>query len=80
MKRKNILPAILSLLILGISAGSKAQSGKQAVTPFRKGTLTANLGVGFGANYNGDYQSSSAFGSKAAIEYGIWKAGPGIVS
>ena len=80
MKRKNTIPAILSVLIMGVSANAHAQSGKELVTPFRKGTLTANLGVGFGTNYKGDYKGSSAFGSKAALEYGIWKAGPGIVS
>ena len=80
MKRKNSITVILSVLILGVSATTNAQSGKELVTPFKKGTLPANLGVGFGTNYKGDYKSSSAFGSKAALEYGIWKGGPGIIS
>ena len=80
MKRKNSIPAILLVLIIAVTLNASAQTRKELVTPFRKGTLTANLGVGFGTNYNGDYQSSSAFGSKATLEYGIWKAGPGIIS
>ena len=80
MKRKNSIHAILVVLVLGISGNAEAQSGKELVTPFRKGSATINLGVGFGRNYKGDFERGNAFGSKAAFEYGIWKAGPGVVS
>lgn len=76
MKRKNLIPAILSVLLIGTATVSNAQN-KSLITPFSKGTVTANLGVGVGTNYN---NSSNAFGTKAALEFGIWKAGPGVVS
>src|ERR1700712_5338248 len=77
MKRKNIPAAALLICILGISIVSNAQSRKGLVTPFRKGTVTFNAGIGFGTDYKNEYASSSAFGTKAAFEFGIWQAGPG---
>jgi hypothetical protein len=38
-----------------------------------------NLGVGAGADY-GNYNYNSAFGTKAAVEVGLWQAGPGVVT
>ncbi|MFT3908433.1 MAG: hypothetical protein QM737_03340 [Ferruginibacter sp.] len=80
MKKKNIIPATLLIFILSISIASNAQSRKGLVTPFRKGTVTFNAGVGFGTDYKNEYSSSSAIGTKAAFEFGVWKAGPGIIS
>ncbi|MBC7534715.1 MAG: hypothetical protein H7258_03370 [Ferruginibacter sp.] len=80
MKIKYTIPAILLLCMLAITARSFAQSGKGQVTPFRKGSVTLNLGVGFGTDYKNEYASSSAFGTKAALEFGVIKAGPGVVS
>lgn len=57
-----------------------AQSRSAASNPFRKGTTTLNLGVGFGSYYNDEFRSSSSIGTKAALEFGIWKAGPGVIS
>lgn len=82
MKRKNNFTVILisSFFILFISADIKAQSRKNMVTPFRQGSVSINPGVGFGTDYKNEYARNSAFGTKAALEFGIWKAGPGVVS
>ena len=64
------------VLSLGAGISSKAQKGS-LVTPFRQGSVTANLGVGIGNNYR---DARDAFGTKAALEFGIWKAGPGVIS
>ena len=80
MKIKYTIPAILLFCMLAITASTVAQSGKGQVTPFRKGSVTLNLGVGFGTDYKNEYASSSAFGTKAALEFGVIKAGPGVVS
>ena len=80
MKRKNTIVATLLFLMVAISISSNAQSGKSLITPFKKGNVTFNAGVGFGTDYKNEYASSSAFGTKAAFEFGIWKAGPGVVS
>ncbi|CAN5822486.1 hypothetical protein BH11BAC4_BH11BAC4_26150 [soil metagenome] len=77
MKRKILLPAILFTVMLGTSFVTNAQSRSELVTPFRKGSVTANLGVGFGTNY---HNSQNAFGTKAALEFGAFKAGPGVIS
>ncbi len=82
MKRQNYITAIILCCILGTTVVSNAQK-KGQVTPFRKGTVTVNLGVGIGADYKGDYRyynSGNGFGTKAALEFGIWQAGPGVVS
>lgn len=77
-KKKLITATALSLALLGSVFTTEAQSKKNMITPFRKGTTTFNLGVGVGSNYKNDY--NSAFGTKAALEMGIWPAGPGVIS
>lgn len=79
MKRQNFIPAILLLFALGTSYVSKAQNSG-LVTPFRKGSVTVNLGVGIGADYKNQYRGGSGFGTKAAMEFGLWQAGPGVIS
>ncbi len=80
MKRKKIIPAILSLLIVAVAITADAQTRKGTITPFKKGSTTLNLGLGFGTDYKNDFRGNSTFGTKAAIEFGIWPAGPGTVS
>ncbi|MEO7524506.1 MAG: hypothetical protein ABIT58_10450 [Ferruginibacter sp.] len=80
MKRKNIIPSTFLICILFSGVVSNAQSRKGMVTPFRKGTVTFNAGVGFGTDYKNEYASSSALGTKAAFEFGVFPAGPGVIS
>jgi hypothetical protein len=82
MKRKKIIPAILLFLALTTVSISNAQKNGN-VTPFRRGSVTANVAVGIGVDYKGDYRyynSGNGFGTKAALEFGIWQAGPGVIS
>jgi hypothetical protein len=79
MKKQNYLAAIILIFILGSTTVSNAQM-KNNVTPFRQGSVTVNLGVGVSNDYNSFRNSNSAFGTKAALEFGIWKAGPGVIS
>ncbi len=79
MKRKNKIVVIL-FFVFGITVSATAQSRKGLITPFRKGSMTLNLGVGFGTDYKNEFRSSSAIGTKAALEFGIWQAGPGVIS
>jgi len=82
MKRQNYIAAILFFITVGTSAVSNAQKNS-LVTPFRKGSVTVNLGAGIGNDYKGDYKyynSGSGLGTKAAFEFGIWQAGPGVIS
>ena len=62
---------------------SSAQHGHPApngpTTPVQLGTVTVNGGIGIGSSYEGDYYNSP-FGLKAAIEYGLWEAGPGVIT
>ncbi len=69
---------MMLFLIIGIMNVAVAQK-KDNITPFQKGTLTAIVGVGIARDYK-NVNSNAAFGTKAAMEYGIWKAGPGIIS
>ncbi len=77
MKKQNLIPAILLTLFIGLSATSVAQSDRP-ISPVEKGSLIFNVGIGAGAEYQNDFNAS--FGTKAAIEYGMWNAGPGIVT
>ncbi|MEP7163686.1 MAG: hypothetical protein ABI741_03275 [Ferruginibacter sp.] len=82
MKKQNYIAAIILFFALGTTLVSTAQK-RNLVTPFRKGSVTVNLGVGMGVDYKGDYKyynSGNGFGTKAALEVGVWQAGPGVVS
>lgn len=82
MKKQNYTAAFVLLFSMSFSQFSMAQKNSP-VTPFKKGSVTVNLGVGIGNDYKGDYKyynSGSGFGTKAALEFGIWQAGPGVIS
>jgi len=76
MKKQTIISAILFGAGLSLGTLSHAQG---PVSPVQKGSVTFNAGVGVGNEYNSNYYNS-AFGTKAAIEAGLWQAGPGVIS
>lgn len=76
---KNLFAAAL-FVVSGITTTAVAQSSKSRITPFRQGSITLNPGVGIGTHYNNEYSGDATLGTKAALEFGIWKAGPGVVS
>jgi hypothetical protein len=43
------------------------------------GSVLINLGVGVGANYKGD-NYGTGFGIKGSAEWGLWDAGPGVIT
>ncbi len=78
---KNFRSIIATFVILCISAGmvnAQSRSG-QPVTPMKVGSTTLNLGIGIGSTYDG-YDYGNKFGTKAALEFGLWQAGPGVVT
>ena len=78
MKKQNIISAILFGIAISLTTISSAQR-REAVIPMEKGSITFNAGVGMGTEYQSDYYNS-AFGTKAALEVGLWQAGPGIIT
>jgi hypothetical protein len=72
MKKNLILPVLLGIA-LSITTISNAQN------PVEKGSVIFNAGVGIGNEYNSNYYNS-ALGTKAAVEVGLWQAGPGVVT
>jgi hypothetical protein len=58
---------------------SKSNTGTGPVTPMQVGSVFVNLGIGVGADYKGQTYGT-AFGFKAAAEFGLWQAGPGVVT
>ena len=81
MKKIKFIQLGFLIFALGFSTISYAQSSKthSPVTPVRVGTAIVNLGIGVGAEYNGDYYRS-AFGTKISAEWGLWHAGPGVIT
>jgi hypothetical protein len=83
MKTPLIHRAALLLLCIGFTLASTAQHGRVAThgptTPVQLGSVTLNGGIGVGSQYEGDYYNSP-FGLKAAIEWGLWQAGPGVIT
>ena len=49
------------------------------VTPMEVGSIFLNLGLGIGADYKGE-SFGTALGFKASAEYGLWEAGPGVIT
>ncbi len=75
--------AIVALTI--ISSGANAQKNNDNI--MEVGTTTVNIGIGVGRSgyaYNG-YNGLSlgygtGFGTKAAVERGMWQLGPGVLT
>jgi len=84
MKRRNILlvAAIAALSMIGQTASAQRDNSTMEV-----GTTTLNIGVGAGRSgyayngYNGfGYGYGSGFGTKVAVERGMWQLGPGVLT
>jgi len=71
--KKNLISPILVGIAVCIATISNAQN------PVEKGSVIFNAGVGIGNEYNSNYYNS-ALGTKAAVEVGLWQAGPGMVT
>lgn len=72
---------LLIILLSAISYHGLAQSRaiQFSVSPVRVGSAILNMGIGVGAEYKGDYYGSP-FGTKIAAEWGLWHAGPGVIT
>ena len=84
MKRMNLLVGLAIVALTIISSGAKAQKDNSIM---EVGTTTVNIGIGAGRSgygYNGyagyGYGYGSGFGTKAAIERGMWQLGPGVLT
>ena len=81
--KKVILPFVVLVSILftqnTFSQTSHSSGTNAVVTPMQIGSIFLNLGVGVGADYKGE-SYGTAFGFKASAEYGLWQAGPGVIT
>src|SRR5258708_4098599 len=82
MKKIKFIPVILIVTGLVISGASYAQSHRVhgPGTPVEVGSVTLNVGIGVGAAYRNDYCYNTPFGTKVAAEWGLWQAGPGVIT
>lgn len=78
MKKQTKISAILVILGISLSAAATAQD-RGTVSPVQKGSITFNAGIGSGTEYKSDYYNS-ALGTKGALEFGLWQAGPGVIT
>ena len=83
MKNTKIIRIVFLVICMGFATASFGQHGRGAThgttTPVKLGSVIINLGVGAGSTYDNDYYNS-ALGLKAAIEWGLWQAGPGVIT
>lgn len=82
MERLSLLRLVCIVIFISISGISYGQHHPQAngpVTPVQVGSVTVNGGIGAGGYYDGDYYNAP-FGLKAAVEFGLWQAGPGVIT
>lgn len=78
MKKVSVLVIALFSICFSQNAFSQSKSHVGA-SPVEVGSTILNLGIGVGANYKGE-NYNTAFGFKAALEFGLWEAGPGVIT
>ena len=81
MKKTSNLVIILICSLINQHAFSQSgtNTGTGGTNPMQIGSLFLNMGVGFGAGYkNPTY--ATPWGFKVAAEYGVWQAGPGVIT
>jgi hypothetical protein len=79
--RKIYLLLLISMLVLSLSftiSNVNAQA-RGPMAPVRVGSTTLSLGIGSGGDYRNKYYDG-AFGTKLAMEWGLWNAGPGTIT
>jgi len=74
-----ITVAISAFFVLNADAQTRGKGSSGPVTPVRVGSVTLNLGAGVASDYKDDYYRSP-LGLKAAVEWGLWHAGPGTIT
>jgi hypothetical protein len=82
MKKTIISGAFLLVAVIFASNVCRAQShggSHSQESLVQVGSVILNVGVGVGGNYHGDGYGT-AFGIKAAAEFGLWQAGPGVIT
>ncbi len=82
MKKVFVPLAVLfsSFFVQNVFSQSSHHSGTTGdVTPMQIGSIFVNMGVGVGADYK-DESYGTAFGFKVSAEYGLWEAGPGVIT
>jgi hypothetical protein len=81
--KKVIVPFVFLVSVLSsqhtFSQSSHSSGANGVVTPMEVGSIFLNLGVGVGADYKGE-SYGTPFGFKASAEYGLWDAGPGVIT
>jgi hypothetical protein len=81
--KKVIVPLVILVSGLfsqhGFSQTTHNSGASGVVTPMEVGSVFVNLGVGIGADYKSE-SFGTPFGFKASAEYGLWDAGPGVIT
>ncbi len=79
MSFRTIFTVLGIAVISSASAQHRPPAPNGPTTPVEVGSVLFNAGIGVGSGYQGDYYNSP-FGLKAALEFGLWQAGPGVIT
>ena len=82
MKKISILGIALFSILLSQNAHSQSKSHSGTIgetTPMQIGSVFLNMGIGVGADYK-SRNYGTPFGFKIAAEFGLWQAGPGVIT
>ena len=78
--KKVVVPFVF---LIGLSFSqrvfSQNKGGSGGSGPMQLGSVLLNMGIGIGADYKGE-SYGTPFGFKVAAEFGLWDAGPGVIS
>ncbi|MFI5195066.1 MAG: hypothetical protein ACHQD7_13460 [Chitinophagales bacterium] len=76
---KTLITAAFVLISFFFSCTAEAQNGEYNMeASMTVGSTTLSLGAGPGIYYN--YFNSFSVGIKTALEFGLWRAGPGVIT
>jgi hypothetical protein len=80
MKKVSLPLIVLICSFLTQNAFSQRKMKQQGDgSPMQVGSTFFNAGIGVGAAYQ-DYNYGTAFGFKLSAEFGLWQAGPGVIT
>jgi hypothetical protein len=75
-----LIVLISSFLTQNAFSQRKMKQTQGDASPMQVGSVLVNAGIGLGANYYNTYSYGTAFGFKVAAEFGLWQAGPGVIT
>ena len=77
--KKTKTPVLLLIGLIAMSASFAQPHKKNTGAPRQIGNASLSFGMGAGVNYR-NYFTDGIYSMKMALEFAVWRAGPGVIS